>query len=167
MKTFKSKKDRFDHSVSVLVKAFFEGTLAKGSCAACAVGNLVADVCGYKITENLLDYDQTSPMWHFVFVTDMITGIQELSPECYSGEIARQIDSTGYTWQELAKVEKMFELNTLINFQYYNKYTKQEIMQDQYNGLMAVVDVLAEINEIDLTTTNQAKELFDYEKSSL
>lgn len=43
-------KAKFDHSVAVLVKAYMDDTLRHMDCATCAVGNLIADVCGYEIT---------------------------------------------------------------------------------------------------------------------
>lgn len=38
----------FNHTVNVLVKAYFNGFLIKMSCKACAVGNLVADGMGWQ-----------------------------------------------------------------------------------------------------------------------
>ncbi|MCW3109903.1 MAG: hypothetical protein JWQ09_4409 [Segetibacter sp.] len=32
--------ERFERAVSALVDAFYKGTLRKGDCAACAVGNM-------------------------------------------------------------------------------------------------------------------------------
>jgi hypothetical protein len=40
---------RFEKAYNALYNAFMNGTLAKGTCAACAVGNIVADAMGAKI----------------------------------------------------------------------------------------------------------------------
>jgi hypothetical protein len=56
-------------------------------------------------------------------------------------------------WTELAEIEKAFEKV------YYTSpnETSEELM---FNGLMAVVDVLASIHNINLTEVSQAKALF-------
>lgn len=60
------------------------------------------------------------------------------------------IDQTGYSEVELAKIEFAFESAD-------EGSTEDENM---FNGLMAVVDVLAEIHGVDLTSKEQAKKLF-------
>jgi hypothetical protein len=40
---------RFKNAIDALVYAFFNDTLAKGTCAACAVGNIVAHGWGKKV----------------------------------------------------------------------------------------------------------------------
>jgi hypothetical protein len=40
---------RFDNAIAALVKGYFEGTLMKGSCFSCAVGNMVASSMNCKI----------------------------------------------------------------------------------------------------------------------
>lgn len=134
--------ERFERAVKALVQAFFNDTLAKEDCTMCAVGN---------ICEGKKD-------WSAVFITTTHFG-QFIAEDCYvndyqyrNGDIyhpKQVIDKTGYTWQELAKVEAAFESNTRIPKQVYYKYSKTEIMEDQFNGLMAVVDVLCEIDKID------------------
>ena len=135
-------KNRFETAVSKLVKAFFDGTLSKGNCSACAVGNMCD---GYT-------------QWFDVFGSDCIDG-PFTKPENYNGYAQEVIDKTGYTWRELASVEKAFESNTLLRVGVQFHFTKKQIMQDQYNGLMAVVDVLCDIEGIEATET---KKLFEY-----
>ena len=57
------------------------------------------------------------------------------------------IDSSGYTIDQLAKIENAFESAPQGN-------TEEEYM---FNGLMAVVEVLAKIHGIDLETKEKAK----------
>jgi hypothetical protein len=140
---------RFNDAISALVKGYINGTLAKGSCEACAVGNIVAKGIGCDIVshDSVFDWIGQVPSWFLVFITES-NGNQYIHPENYFGSIKDQIDSTGYTWQELAKVEKAFEQNTKISFENYENVTPEEIDKDQLNGLYAVVDVLCEIEGI-------------------
>lgn len=59
------------------------------------------------------------------------------------------VDPTGYSVIDLAKVENVFENNTKIHISEYNFRSKEDVEQDQYNGLMAVVEVLCEIDNIE------------------
>jgi len=133
--------DRFNNAISALVKGFFNETLSKGSCTACAVGN----ICGGDAS--LAN----------VFMTAW--GQQDFYPHAYNGMTKDVIDATGYSWKDLAKVELAFETSSLIYGGDYHKHTKEEIMQDQYNGLMSVVEVLCKIEGID---TEETKEMFSY-----
>lgn len=44
-------KTRFDKATDALYEAFFNGTLAKGTCTACAIGNIIcrAQDLGYHV----------------------------------------------------------------------------------------------------------------------
>jgi hypothetical protein len=132
-----TNQKKFEHTVNVLLKAYLNGTLEHGSCTACAVGNLISHCTG-----------QSPIAWTFVFST--IFGNQHVNLYNYDGLAKIEIESTGYTWKELAKIEFAFET------------AEFGASNDDYifNGLMAVVDVLAEIHKIDLTTVKETKELF-------
>ncbi|MDO7847581.1 hypothetical protein Q5H92_14520 [Hymenobacter sp. M29] len=147
-------KQSFDNSVAILVKAYLNDTLWKGNCYGCAVGNLVAASCGYSLNKVDLDWGVHAQRWADVFVTTRHQG-QELSPERYKGPAKEQIDSTGYTWKELAQVELAFE--TAYPGGYYDKPDHE---QGMYQGLMAVVEVLATIHNIPLEQALEAKSLF-------
>lgn len=69
------------------------------------------------------------------------------------------IQRTGYTQEQLMKVEFAFETNTTIDAIDYRNHTDEEIKEDQFHGLCAVMDVLAEIDGIDSTSF---KEAFEY-----
>jgi hypothetical protein len=68
----------------------------------------------------------------------------------YNGKSKELIDSTGYTVYELARIEEAFE-------DVDSNCTNDEWM---FNGLMAVIEVLAEIHGIDLKQKEEAKALF-------
>ncbi len=154
----------FNHSVGVLVKAFFEGTLEHENCYACAVGNLITCANDLKYIRGKKDvrlcwdgfmniYDHT----YTVTARDqeenwmaVITGRRNDNLNYYNGRRKEIIDSTGYTVGELSLIEDAFEQAPFGN-------NDEEWM---FNGLMAVVNVLAEIHAVDLTAKEQAKLLF-------
>src|SRR5690606_3039681 len=78
--------------------------------------------------------------WPSVFMTGRNSSYQRvyLEAKLYNETAKLQIESTGYTWQELAKVEYAFENSS-------NGSNDDEWM---FNGLLAVYDVLCEIHEI-------------------
>lgn len=131
--------ERFNRALKVLVQAFFNDTLAKGDCTKCAVGNM----CGGE------------GVWTNVFFTPS-DGTQRIYEDHYAGRAKEVIELTGYSWKQLAKIEFSFETNTRIGGNAYGRFTKQEIMEDQYRGLMAVVEVLCEIEGLDCTPYKEA-----------
>lgn len=145
--------DRVKNAIDVLLDAINNRTLAKGDCTACAVGNLVANGMGYsKEQYNLnvlekLDYNYGYKNWSCLFCTDF--NVQTIVSKRNRNyilkkypEIKEQINSTGFTLDELAQIEKAFETNTKIHFRDYEKCTDSEILKDQIKGLEAVVEVM-------------------------
>lgn len=148
----------FDNTVGILVKAYLEGTLLKGHCYACAVGNICAAALGKQVvgvvrSENsdAIDANWSGSghyaMWRYVFMTRF--GKQDCNEDAYESLAKQEIDATGYTWQQLARIEYAFETAG----KGFNEAA-------EFAGLMAVVDVLADIHGVDLTTTTAAKALF-------
>jgi hypothetical protein len=137
----------FNHTVNVLVNAYMNDKLQHGICDACAVGNIVMACCNKPGRIDLCNG------WPTVFVTGG-NHQQKRMPIFYEGEAKRQIDATGYTWQELARIEKAFEFHDTDSFD------PEDADEAMFNGLMAVVDVLADIHGIDLTVREEAKALF-------
>lgn len=132
----------FNHSVSVLVQAYLNDTLEHGDCTACVVGNLIK-ASGYKLEK---DYRDTETYW-LRYIEYKHRGWFGQ----YDFRIAlEQIASTGYTSAELDVIERAFEKAPIGN-------SEDDWM---FNGLMAVVDVLAEIHGIDLKQKEEAKALF-------
>lgn len=149
---------RFKNAIDALVHAFFNDTLAKGNCCACAIGNICAASIGAKVIRNdrfqsffetIRDgYPVDNYSWKKLFFTDA-AGIQHIT--CRPGDhpyALSIVKKTRYSIKQLAKVEAAFESSTKIDFMYYGLHSKEAIMQDQYKGLMAVVDVLCEIEGI-------------------
>jgi len=132
---------RFENAVDQLIEAFFNETLTKGKCDRCAVGN----ICG-------------SGEWAHLFMTEDHNGLQSRNglnmskkfPEMYKDSLD-VVYETGYSPEELAKVENVFEMNTTISYfdHMRKRCTHKELIQDQFNGLCAVIDVLCEFEGED------------------
>lgn len=133
-------KPTFEKTVDVLVKAYLNDTLKHGWCNACAVGNLIADAMG-KHPKHI------EGAWYRKLIDGLDYRIEGYhDPE----EADRQIAILGYTHDEIIKIEHAFE-----GVDY--KLPRDERM---FLGLMAVVDVLADIHGIDLEKKDAAKLLF-------
>lgn len=150
------KTATFENSVNVLVKAYFDGTLEHGNCHACAVGNLVTQACGFTYKKaygvgvglmgcNILwshrdsyyEPDDSKLSWYAV----VKVGKKSL-------EGLRQVEAVGYSIDELKRIEEAFEsVDWLSN-------------DRMFDGLMAVVDVLADIHGISLEAKEEAKAMF-------
>lgn len=162
-----TQREKFFETVGILVEAYLNGTLLHGDCAACAVGNIIAAKLGCKIVTRVSIFDneiyfwhngntEISPVWSNVFYTDS-RGVQNYHPWNYGGGIKLQIESSGYSLMDLAKIEHAFERDTRYDGD-GNVINEDEAM---FTGLMSVVDTLAAIHGIDLTERESAKLLFN------
>jgi hypothetical protein len=163
----------FNHTVNVLVQAYLNDTLKHMDCAACAVGNIVADALECRIVNaeevgwaglhgnywerGGITYE---PIWHRLFFTPRPQAKQRRWPKRYRGVIKKQIEATGYTWQELALIERAFESVPVPYFSEMQLSFNVDHEKWMFDGLMKVVDCLADIHGINLEATNEAKKLF-------
>jgi len=154
----------YNKTVDILVQAYFNDTLVASKCEACVIGNIVAANNGYKIeilNEEIQWFDKENkpiePKWSNVFVSAInpfLWGLfrtvkQEINLNRYYGSTRKEIDSTGYSLQELAKIESSFE-------KAYCGFGDR-----MFKGLMAVIDVLDTIHEnTDTQVTTQTKNKF-------
>lgn len=148
------RSERFTKAYDSLVDAFFKGVLAAGTCMACACGNIVAAAAGISMTkeefleelERQRNDEGASPkaveimgLWserrHF-WGSDAIYASMN-----WEGVL----NVAGYTTEEFVEIEKAFEQATHIWGLQYHKHSEQEILEDQYKGLCAVVDVLLQL----------------------
>lgn len=140
----------FEKTVGILVNAYRNDTLEHGYCHACAVGNIIAANCGIEDDLDWLEKTGDYPItgWGLVFTTG--AGYQRINESEYKGAAKFQIDSTGYSWQELAKIEYAFETAPKGN------------NDDDWmlNGLLAVYDVLCDIHEVDRSEVKAGEEVF-------
>lgn len=144
--------NRIQNAIDVLLDAINNGTLAKGHCAACAVGNLVAHAIGCEVPKPAMledFYADTWSIWNRLFYTDS-TGVQQKRDEPIEliEEALNLISKTGFSEDELAQIEYAFETNTKHRFEEYPALTDSEIKQDQIKGLEAVVKVMFSFDEI-------------------
>lgn len=153
-------KELFDKTVSILVKAYFEGTLLHGECPACAVGNIIAANRGYVIVNSPakkgfrwrvhwedVKGDEVAVNW------DQSCSLGEAIPSKNFGRTRNQIKATGYPLKDVASIEEAFEKFTGFDDSKYSDL-------DGFKGLMAVVDVLQEIHECTDEERDEAKALF-------
>jgi hypothetical protein len=171
----KKGKQLFDQTVSDLVTAYISNELRHGECSACAVGNILK-----RFAKDLLIPNYS--IWSCLFVTKTSFGKQTqliaksdneyirhgltiekislteeyLTPSSRFNAMVnkacanRLIEASGYTMEELARVELAFETAPVGE-------SDDEWM---FNGLMAVVDVLADINGISLEEREESKLMF-------
>lgn len=148
---------RFEFAYNALVQAFFDGTLAKGTCTACAVGNMVAAANDFSIErietedEIMFECDYTVEQWsNLFFTTSQRQWRRGHATKDEDVKIALSlIEKTGYSEDELAKIEFAFETHTQILSGIYHKHSEQEILEDQYNGLCAVFEVLCKLDNVE------------------
>lgn len=166
-------KATFENSVNVLVNAYLNDDLMHQNCACCAVGNLISHACNLKVqhigNEEFYWVDDRNKVydpdeWLKVFgtkveetgglnffrkknmrVVDKWFRVDEIN-----SLVSYWADETGYSIVQLASIERAFE-----SVEYGENNDTW-----MFNGLMAVVDVLAEIHNIDLTAKESAKKLF-------
>lgn len=135
---------RIEKAIDIFLDALNKGTLAKGTCKACAVGNLVAHGLGGKIWKDgdIFQCSVSNHHWYNVFCTNSL-GHQYKHPEKLSKtQVLSNIEATDFSWEELAAIEYAFEINTYISHIYYDYYSPEEIRADQIKGLEAVVQVM-------------------------
>jgi hypothetical protein len=140
-------KPTFEKTVDILVKAYLNDTLEHGNCYACAVGNMVAAANGY--TYNRDDFslkwsNERMPVW----IDPVWLGYVDRHHRSFE-RAKSEAESTGYTIDEIARIEEAFE--------YADRHGQD---RDGYNGLMAVVSVLAEIHGVSLEEKERAQMLF-------
>lgn len=139
--------ERFKRAYDALVKSYFNNTLAKGSCAACAVGNILADAVGMRTlqpeeVEKRFPYSNSVAEWYDY-------KIPEWPLRLYTHKVSQKIrELTGYTGREISKIEEAFEENTHIHWMDYPTKSPSEILTDQFNGLKAVVELMMEFDNI-------------------
>ncbi len=159
---------RVMEAIDVFLDAINEGSLAKGSCVACAVGNLVAHGLGGKVTihsgwasfEHPWSGFLDNSRWSDAFCT-YNTGRQKVNKDALlRSSVIRNIEATDFTAEELIQIEHAFETNTKISLQSYYRHTLQQIREDQINGLAAFVKVMLTFEDSALATDEMVKEIF-------
>jgi len=145
------KLELYHKTVDILFQAYFNDTLRHGNCYACAVGNMIAANGGYKFETDAnaedpglsiywkgfspYSSDSKDPVW-----PAWLEYVREVNYYRDDEEAAKEeVRLTGYSRNELMLIEHAFE-----NAVYGNSY--EDYM---FNGLVAVLEVLKQIHEIE------------------
>lgn len=167
--------ERFKKAYDTLTRAYFEGTLAKGTCIACACGNIIYAAINDPVTKEDLDNEiarWNDPTGSFMSATKSIPAgplwAQKRYPEgsaYYPNKGAADlVNEAGYTTAEFAMIETAFERNTEHSYTSYPWLDDQVILEDQYKGLCAVVDVLLKLDGEDSQGEELKKEFRKHPK---
>ena len=159
-------EQRVKNAISVFIKAIDKRTLAKGTCVACAVGNLVAAGMGEEVYRDLSLHPTDSGYykckknnrdWSWYFSTGL-NGKQGIDIDYEDNEgVISNISSTDFSAEELMKIEYAFETNSEIYFNEYINYSDKEIRDDQTKGLEAVIETMLSFSN---DTETDVKEVF-------
>lgn len=137
---------RFKNAVDSLVNAFFKDELTKGSCSNCALGCIIAH--SFQMN-NIADVPVN--FWKEAFITS--ENIQIVNSKYFDHEFQlKMVESTQYSIEEMMRIEYAFESNTQISWNLMANKSSNEILRDRFNGLIAVVNILCEIDGINHTT---------------
>lgn len=153
---------RVSRAIDTFLDAINNGTLVKGTCVACAVGNLVAKGMGATIEvkkygrHTMVSCDKDVHSWNIFFQT---SNGKQSGPACNfikasydyvkQGELC--VNSTEFTKEELAKIEFTFETNTKIRYDDYHLYADKTIKNDQIKGLSAVIEVMKTFDDCNFS----------------
>lgn len=143
---------RIEKAIDTLLDAINNGTLAKGNCSACLVGNLIAKGLKANIKkekegdyiEFVCEIDNTG--WTDVFLT--VFNCQKFNI-CELENNSHLFDSTDFNYEELRQLEYAFEQNTKIHYKNYHKYTDKEVKLDQIKGLEAAIKLMLQFDECE------------------
>lgn len=151
--------NRIEKAIDIFLDAINKSTLAKGTCVACAVGQLIAHGMEGEVVKDELgswscinknnEFIDTA-FWSSLFYTTHATG--QINRIDYSSnfdkrEVARLEQYSNFSITELLAIEKAFELNTFIVFDKYYTTSKADIKADQIAGLAAVIEVMLGFDE--------------------
>ena len=158
-----NRKELYHKTVDLLLDAYSSGNLKHGDCRFCAVGNICFEASlKTRIPNN---------RWSSLFYTIAADGRQTKHPPIYQYdalEVYTLIKETGYTKEELMKIEETFELSIIKvpspferyvylekDLERYRYYTQHDTKKGQYIGLCAVLDVLRDIHETEVQESDK------------
>jgi hypothetical protein len=143
MKTTK----RFNAAITKLYNAFHKGELNPNDCMHCAVGNLC----------------DNSNLWAHLVKSHYG---RQYYLDNYKGQVKEVVDKTGYSPQELLKIEDIFLTGCDVKDGDFPLFKDKN---HQFNGLCAVVEYLCELDNIpnvmeiqslfEISTTKQVNEV--------
>jgi len=154
---------RVKDAIDVFLDAINNGTLAKGICTACAVGNLVAHGMGGTITFKDYDFHCNVANWRWGMFFKTIEKRQHICNSDDERDLSSHkdlvdcVEATSFSLEEIMAIEYAFECKTSIYWGDYYKMNKEAIKQDQIKGLEAVIEVMLAFEN---DTETNVKEVF-------
>lgn len=152
---------RFEKAKDALLNAFLNDTLRAGDCTACACGNIIAAACGIEVPRGeTMKEVKASTLESFIETEGKTLQLVNWSKKRHGLTIGSktvffalpslegELNEAGYTTAEFARIENAFEQNTKYKIQDYEKLSREEVLQDQFKGLCAVVDVIIDIDNV-------------------
>lgn len=146
-----NREELYKKTVDVLFQAYFKDELVHQSCGACAVGNICEEASLKTGIQN--------NMWYPLFYTK-VGGTEQVrdawksylveNREEYREKATKLCEATGYTVDELARIEFAFESAP-------TGRTNEDWM---FSGLEAVLEVLKDIHDVPVETNEEAFERF-------
>jgi len=151
---------RIQKAIDIFLDAINNGTLAKGDPCGCAVGNLVANSKGLKLTKS----EEKTGIGIKIIGSAGENNDEWFDYNNYPNNIVRKDfnNRTGFSNKELSIIEKTFEEAARISHGVYKMNHIHDIRKDQIKGLEAVVKVMLEFDECK----DDVKEVFT-EKAEL
>jgi hypothetical protein len=150
----------YNKTVNILVQAYFNDTLEHSNCFACAIGNIIAANNGFEFEKKRpqeVNFTIVTIGWkHSTEWYGGSSGFQDNwtcinNPHRIPKKLKNEIDNTGYSFQQLIKIERAFE-------------KASKCGDRMFNGLTAVIDVLDEIHDNkDTALTTASKQKFNKE----
>lgn len=133
-----NRPEIFYKSVNALQRAYYKDYLQHRKVCACAVANLILAAHGLSplMSSDGLNWP-TSELLYAPCGIGWYGVCHNMSTKPPDKELNAQIKPTGYSWEELRKIESAFES------------VKSYIDTDGYLGLCAVLDTLMEIHEFN------------------
>jgi len=153
---------RFESAFQALYNGLRDDKIIKGSCVACAVGNIVAHAmngnivikiapAGYRSIECLSaeGYSLRNDFWSELFMTDSLGKQRKFYLEIDSNRVqtleAQLFEMTGYNVEEMARIEHAFETETW----YPENEDKEDVLNSLRAGIIACLDVMIDIDKIE------------------
>jgi len=126
----------YNRTVDILYQAYFNDTLEHGSTCGCAVGNIIAANLGLKPEIESDTWEGRKTYW-YAYLSDIKIYQDNQIRRDIKREAEAEIEVTGYSLQDIVRIEKAFE---------YADDSNEDAWM--FNGLVAVLDVLKEIHGI-------------------
>lgn len=140
-----NREELYHKTVDKLLDAYNNEELMHSNCMMCAVGN----ICDGDNSWSVLFFTEYN---HRKKESKQIVSVYNFKEEREGG--LQTIANSGYTKEELMKIEFAFENSISHNYLYYKETA---IKEGQYIGLCAVLDVLKEIHEKENITEDKQK----------